>query len=157
MLLFSDVAAVFERIEAKSGRLEMTDILSSLFKRAGPDEIDKLVYVIQGILAPPYEGIDLGLGERFAIAAISSASGYAASEVERDFKKSVDLGDTAESLLSRKKQTSLSSTEMGVAYAHDAMIRIAKASGSGSQEHKIKYLVELLNNATPLEARYLVR
>src|SRR4030095_3029720 len=121
MLLFSDVAAVFQQIESKSGRLEMTDILGSLFKRAEAGEIDKLVYIIQGILAPPYEDIDLGLGERFAIAAIASASGHAASEVEKSFKKSGDLGDTAEALLSKKMQTSLSTTEMEIPYVFDAM------------------------------------
>lgn len=157
MLLFSDVAEVFQQIEGKSGRLEMTDILASLFKRADKKEIDKLVYIIQGMLAPPYEGIDLGLGERFAIAAIASASGYTAGEVEKDFKKSGDLGDTAEALLSKKKQTALSTSEMEVSYVHEAMLKIAKASGTGSQEQKIKTLVELLNNSSPLEARYLVR
>jgi DNA ligase-1 len=157
MLLFSDVAEVFQKIESKSGRLEMMDILASLLKRADPEEIGKLVYMIQGILAPPYEGIDLGLGERFAIAAIASASGYAASEVEKNFKKSGDLGDSAEDLLSRKKQTALSTSDMEVSYVYDAMLRIARSSGHGSQEQKIKTLVELLNNSSPLEARYIVR
>jgi DNA ligase-1 len=157
MLRFADVAAVFDRVEGKSGRLEMTDILAGLFKEATGAEIDKLVYIIQGILAPPYEGIDLGLGERFAIAAIASASGYSEKEVEADFKKSGDLGDTAEALIGRKKQTALSTTEMGISYVFDAMMRIARASGQGSQEQKIKYLVEMLNNASPMEARYIVR
>ncbi len=157
MLLFSDVAAVFDKIEKKSGRLEMTDTLAELFKRAGEGEIDKLVYIIQGILAPSYEGIDLGLGERFAIAAIASAAGYSPVEVERNFKKSGDLGDTAEALLSKKKQMALSTSEMGVTDVYDSMMRIARASGSGSQEHKIKYLVETLNNASPLESRFIVR
>ncbi|HSB47624.1 MAG TPA: ATP-dependent DNA ligase [Candidatus Bilamarchaeum sp.] len=157
MLLFSDVAEVFQRIESKSGRLEMTDILAGLFRRAGKDEIGKLVYIIQGILAPPYEGIDLGLGERFAVAAIASASGYAASEVDKNFKKSGDLGDTAGELLSKKRQMALATSDMDVPYVYDAMVKIAQSSGQGSQEQKIKTLVELLNNSSPLEARYIVR
>jgi len=157
MLAFSDVAAVFEEIEKRSGRLEMTDVLATLLKRADRREIGKLVYIIQGILAPPYEGIDLGMGERFALAAIASASGYPAGEVEKHYKKSGDMGDTAQSLLGKKKQTALSTSEMDVAYVYDAMLKIAKASGTGSQEQKIKYLVEVLNNANPLEARYVVR
>ena len=157
MLRFSEVADVFLQIESKSGRLEMTDTLAALFARTGRDEIGKLVYIIQGILAPPYEGVDLGLGERFAIAAIASASGYAASEVEKNFKKSGDLGDTAEGLISRKRQMSLSTTDMGISYVYDSMMKIARSSGHGSQEQKIKHLVDLLNNASPLEARYLVR
>jgi len=157
MLLFSDVAAVFDELEQRSGRLEMTDILAELFKKAEAEEIGRLVYFIQGIVAPPYEGIDLGIGERFAIEAIAAASGYSKAQVEKDYKKSGDLGDTAEALLGKRKQTALMTTEMDVKHVYDAMMRISKASGTGSQEQKIKLLTELLNNASPLEARFLIR
>ncbi len=157
MLLFSEVSTVFAEIEKRSGRLEMTDVLATLFKRANSKEIGKLVYLIQGILAPPYEGIDLGMGERFALEAIASASGYGRAEVEREYKKSGDRGDTVEALLGKRKQTALLTTEMETGYVFDAMLKIAKASGQGSQDQKIKILTELLNNASPLEARYIVR
>ncbi|MFH0737169.1 MAG: ATP-dependent DNA ligase [Candidatus Micrarchaeota archaeon] len=157
MLLFSDIASVFAEIEKKSGRLEMTDVLAALFKRSTPGEMEKLVYLIQGIIAPPYEGIDLGVGEKFAIEAIASAAGYSRAQVETHYKKSGDLGDSAEELLTKRKQTALAVEEMGVKYVYDAMMRIAKASGSGSQDQKIKILTELLNNSNPLEARYVIR
>ncbi|MFH1785309.1 MAG: ATP-dependent DNA ligase [Candidatus Micrarchaeota archaeon] len=157
MLLFSDVANFFQEIEKRSGRLEMTDLLANLFKQTTADEIDRLVYILQGILAPPYEGIDLGMGERFALAAIASSSGYSTAEVEKNYKKSGDLGDTAEEFLGRKKQTALSTTDMGVTYLFDALMRIAKSSGPGSQDQKIKILTELLNNSTGLESRYIIR
>jgi len=157
MLLFSDAAEVFQQIEKRSGRLEMTDILAELFRKTDAREIDKLVYFIQGIIAPPYEGLDLGLGERFAVEAIASAAGYTKNEVDAHYKKSGDLGDTAEELLGKKKQTSLSTSEMDISYVYDAMKKIGAASGTGSQDQKIKYLAELLNNASPLEARYIVR
>lgn len=157
MLLFSDAAVVFSEIEKRSGRLEMTDLLAALLKKAGDAEIGKLVYLLQGMLAPPYEGIDLGVGERFAIAAIAASAGYSGKEVEAHYKKSGDLGDTAEALLGKKRQTALSTTRMGISYVYDAMLQIAKASGQGSQELKIKLLTELLNNASPLESRFLVR
>lgn len=157
MLLFADVAAVFDKVEKKSGRLEMTDDLAALFKKADAKEIGKLAYLIQGIVAPPYDGVDLGMGEKFAIEAIAAAAGYSRAQVESHYKKSGDLGDTAEGLLGKRKQTALSTTEMGVEYVHGAMLRIAKESGQGSQEQKIKLLTELLNNSSPLEARYIVR
>lgn len=157
MLHFSEVAGIFGELEKLSGRLEMTDILAGLFRKADADEIGRLVYFMQGIIAPPYTGIDVGIGERFAIEAIASASGYTVSEVDSDYKKSGDLGDTAEKLISRRKQTALFTSEMDIGYVYSAMMRISTASGSGSQEHKIKLLTELLNNASPIEARFLVR
>lgn len=157
MLLFSDAAEVFQQIEKRSGRLEMTDILAELFRKTDAVEIGKLVYFVQGIIAPPYEGLDLGLGERFAVEAIASAAGYTKNDVDTHYKKSGDLGDTAEELLGKKKQTSLSRSEMDISYVYDTMRKIGAASGTGSQDQKIKYLAELLNNASPLEARYIVR
>ncbi|VVC04200.1 DNA ligase [Candidatus Bilamarchaeum dharawalense] len=157
MLLFSNVAFFFKEIEKRSGRLEMTDQLANLFKQTDVNEIDKLVYIIQGILAPPYEGIDLGMGERFALAAIAASSGYPSNEVEKNYKKSGDLGDTAEELLGKKKQTALSTTEMEISYLFDALMKIAKSSGPGSQDQKIKILTELLNNSSGLESRYVIR
>ncbi|MBU1886583.1 ATP-dependent DNA ligase [Candidatus Micrarchaeota archaeon] len=157
MLLFSDVAKVFDEIEKLSGRLEMTDILAELFKKTDAKEIDKLVYIMQGIVAPPYSGIDLGIGERFAVDAVASASGYSVSQVDAEYRKSGDLGDTTEKLLEKRKQTALFTSNMNVKYVYDAVMKISKSSGQGSQEQKIKYLTELLNNATPLEGRYIIR
>ena len=106
MLLFSEVAEIFSKIESKSGRLEMADILGELFKKANPDEIGRLVYITQGILSPPYEGIDLGMGEKFAISAIADACGYSKLVVDKNYQKSGDLGETAEYFIRKKKQTS---------------------------------------------------
>lgn len=154
---FSEVAEVFTDVESKSGRIEMTRSLSELFKRVDVSEIDKLVYLVEGILAPPYFGIDLGLGEKFAISAVSSAYGFSKKEVEDAYRDEGDLGLVAEKFAGKKKQASLSQKEITVAYLYDQMVRIAKASGTGSQDMKIKILTELLNNASPVEAKYIVR
>lgn len=154
---FKDVAGVFDKVESKSGRIEMTDILAELFKKASSEEIEKLTYFVQGVVAPPHEGIDLGMGERFAVEAIASATGYTGKEVDKDFKKSGDLGETAEEFLKKKKQQSLGRGEITILSLHKALIKIAETSGTGSSELKKKYLVELLNNSTPVEARYIIR
>ncbi len=157
MIPFSDVAKVFAKIEERSGRIEMTDILAELFKKASSKEICHLVYFVQGIVAPPYEGIDLGMGERFAVEAIASSSGHSTKEIDAHFKRSGDLGLTAEYFVGKRKQSSLSSKDLDIEYLYSSFMKIATTSGAGSNERKIKYLVELLNNASPLEARYIVR
>lgn len=157
MLLFSDVAKVFLETEQRSGRLEMTDLLAELFKRVNSKEIDKLIYLMQGILAPPYHGIDIGLGEQFAIRAIAASSGYTVAQVTQNYKKSGDLGLTAQDLLSKKKQQALASRNMNITYVYNAFLKIANTHGTGSQDLKIKYLTELLNNSSPSEARFIIR
>jgi DNA ligase-1 len=157
MLDFQLVAETFSDLENTSGRLEMTDILAELFKKTKHAEIDKLVYLMQGILLPPYEGVDVGVGERFAIGAIAASAGYSINEVDKHYKKSGDLGLTAEELLSKKKQTALMVRKMDVTFVYNSFMKIATSAGSGSQELKIKLLTELLNNSTPIEARFIVR
>lgn len=156
-MLFSQVAEVFFQIEKRSARLEMTDLLSSLFKKCNSQNIDKVIYLVQGILLPPQYSVDLGMGEKFAIAALASASGYSKSEIEKEYKKSGDLGISAEFLISRKKQMALSFSELYLEDVYEGLTKIAKTSGVGSQDQKIKYLTELLNNSTSIEARFIIR
>ncbi|MEM4272544.1 MAG: hypothetical protein QXH30_03050, partial [Candidatus Bilamarchaeaceae archaeon] len=156
-MLFEEVAKVFDQIEQKSGRLEMTDLLARLFEKSTPEEAERISYIIQGELRPPYEGVDLGMGEKFVIEAIHQASGHPSSIVEKEFEKEGDLGLVAEKLLSDKRQQSLFTSPLSVVSVYNSMFKISRATGAGSQEMKIKRLVELYNNASPLEARYITR
>lgn len=154
---FSVLADAYEKLEETRGRLEMMGILSELFKKAKADEIDKIIYLTQGVLAPPFEGIEVGMGEKFVGQAISLATGYPVRKVEEVYKKTGDLGKTAEELISSKKQMSLFSHPLTVQKVYDNFMKMARMSGAGSQEMKIKSLAELLNNATAKEAKYITR
>lgn len=156
-MLFKLVAERFFQIEKKSGRLEMTDILADLFKKSNSGEIDKLVYITQGVIAPPFENIDLGMGEQFAIRAVAAVSGNSKESIEKHYKKSGDLGLTVEEMMKHRKQRSLAQESMDILYVYNLLLKIAKAGGPGSQELKVKYLTDLLNNSSSLEARFLVR
>ena len=72
---YSTVADYFERLEATSGRLQMTEILSSLLKETPKPDLPLLIYLMQGKLRPDFEGIELGIAEKFALRAIGTASG----------------------------------------------------------------------------------
>jgi len=154
---FRVLAEAYEKLEATRGRLEMMAILSELFKEARSDEIDKIIYLSQGVVAPPFEGIEVGLGEKFVEEAISLATGYSVKKVEEVYRRTGDLGKTAEELLLSKKQMSLFSHPLSVQKVFNNFMKMAKTGGAGSQDAKIKGLAELLNNATPKEASYITR
>jgi DNA ligase-1 len=156
-MLFSGVARHFSEIEGTASRLSMSGMIAALFSGATPQEARQLVYIIEGNVAPAHEGLDVGIGEKFAMRAIAQTAGYSLRAVEASFKKSGDLGATAEELLSKRAQLSLSSSENTLSKVYSSFLKIARMSGSGSQEAKISVLSELLNGATPLEAKYLVR
>ena len=156
-MLFSEVAEYFARIEAEPSRLAMSGMASGLLSKCAKGEVRPLIYIMEGSVAPAHEGLDVGIGEKFAIRAIAQVSGRAESRVAEDSKKSGDLGTTAESLLSKKSQMSLGSEPNALLKVYSSFVKIARLSGTGSQEAKISLLSELLNGATPLEAKYLVR
>lgn len=154
---FRLLADTFARLENTSARLEMMEILASLLSKANAENVDKIIYLLQGRVAAPHTGVELGIGEKLAIQAISRAFGANADEVEQHYKELGDLGLVAEKLAANKKQMTLFSQPLTVDRVYGNFYRIATASGSGSQDLKIRLLVDLLNDAGPLEARYIVR
>ncbi|MEM2144163.1 MAG: ATP-dependent DNA ligase [Candidatus Jordarchaeaceae archaeon] len=148
---FSVLAKCFEDLENTSSRLEMMDILAGLFKNSTVDEIDKVVYMLQGSVAPPFKGIEIGMGEKFVQQAISNASGVSKEEVVKEYKTVGDLGTVASNLLPKREGT------LTVSQVYDAFMKIATVSGKGTQEVKINTLTEILKNSSPEEAKYLVR
>lgn len=154
---FSTLCETFERIEATPKRLEMMAILGDLFQKTPPAEIDRVVYLLQGGVAPPHEGLEVGMGEKFVAEAIARAVGKSRSEVERDYKETGDLGLTAENLLRGRPKGLVERKPLTVSGVFDAYRRMAAASGSGSQETRIHLLTDLLASAGPVEGKYLAR
>jgi DNA ligase-1 len=135
----------------------MTDILASLFEQVPASEIKRVIYLLQGRVAPSFIATEIGMGEKFVEQAICLASGYKIGEVEKKFRELGDLGLVAEELHAKKTQRSLFSKKLEVTEVYSVFYKIATASGAGSQDMKIKLLTQLLNNAGPIEAKFLVR
>ena len=104
---YAEIADAYEKIEATTKRLEMTDLLVALLKATPKNLLDKVVYLTQGKLYPDFEGIEIGVAERSAIKALARASGRKESEIETDLKKSGDIGETAQSFLVKRRQSML--------------------------------------------------
>ena len=151
------LAEVFDEIEATSKRLEMTDLLVKLIKDTPRDEISKVVYLLQGKLYPDYLGVELGIAEKLLIKAVAEIAGKSENLVDGDFKKSGDLGLTVEKLLQRKSQATLVKRHLTVSSVYDTFDKIAHAAGSGSVDLKIRLLRSLLNDASPLEGKFIAR
>ena len=135
----------------------MTSLLVGLLKQTSADEIGKVVYLLQGKLYPDYEGIELGLAEKLLIKAVVSVTGRTEKVVESDYKKTGDLGSTVERMVHKRSQMTLTKRPLTVSSVYSTFDKIAHASGSGSMEAKIRLLTSLLNEASPLEGKYIAR
>jgi DNA ligase-1 len=154
---YSVLADAYEKIEATTKRLEMTDYLVDLLKKTPPEIVDKVVYLTQGKLYPDFYGIEIGVAEKLAIRAVARATGRSEKEIQEDLGKTGDLGETTQKFLKGKLQVQLFHEPLTVQTVFDTLDKMAKSTGAGSMEQKINYLAGLLANATPKEAKYIIR
>ncbi len=154
---YSEVAEKYAELEAISGRNEMTAVLAELLLKTPKPELPMLVYLTQGKLRPDYEGVELGLAEKMALRAVSTASGVPSDRVYSTYVKHGDIGSAAQELLTTRSQGTLFSEGLTLKRVYDTLLRVARQSGSGSIEAKLRELASLLNDATPLEAKFIMR
>ena len=154
---FALLVDTFQQMGQTSSRIALTDHLVSLLAKSPLDLVDKITYLIQGKLYPDYEGIELGIADKMVMRAIANTSGRNLAEVDRVYKKTGDLGDTAGELMHSKGQSTLYSEPMTVERVYSTFDKIARTSGSGSQELKLKLLNSLLNDAASEESRYIIK
>ncbi|MEM2779858.1 MAG: ATP-dependent DNA ligase [Candidatus Bathyarchaeia archaeon] len=156
-MLYSEIANAYEKIEATTKRLEMTDLLVDLLKKTPKEIIDKVVYLTQGKIYPDFVKLEIGVAERLAIKALAHASGRRESEIEEDMKKSGDIGETAQKFIAQKRQLTFFQKPLTVQRVYETFDKMARASGSGAVDTKITLLAGLLADATPKEAKYIMR
>ncbi len=154
---YAVIADAYEKIESTTKRLEMTDLLVGLLKSTPRDVISKVVYLTQGKLYPDFMGIEIGVAEKLAIKALVRSSGRKESEFLEDLQKTGDLGEVAEKQLAKKKQSTFFSRTLTVEHVYETLDRMAKTSGSGAVDSKMALFAGLLSDASPKEAKYLVR
>ncbi|QLH09089.1 ATP-dependent DNA ligase [Candidatus Nitrosotenuis sp. DW1] len=154
---FSLISDTFEKMEATTKRLELTQHLVDLFKATPRESISKIVYLIQGKLRPDFEGIELGVAEKLAIRAIAKSSGSSVKKIQDIFVEDGDLGHAASKALEQKTQTTFIKQQITAERVYDTLLKIAKLEGARSQDMKMKYISSLLNDATPQEAKFILK
>jgi DNA ligase-1 len=149
------VAEAYRDLEQASGRLMLIDRLASLLAQTPQELLPKVCYLCQGLVAPEFAAVDLGLAEKLALRAVATAASVEPADVVAAVRDAGDLGHAAEQLLA----TTAGNREpiLQVAGVVDTLHEIARAEGPGSQGRKLALLAGLLAVATPLEARYLLR
>ncbi|MEM3090058.1 MAG: ATP-dependent DNA ligase [Candidatus Nitrosotenuis sp.] len=154
---FSLISDTFEKMESTTKRLELTQSLVDLFKATPREIISKVVYLIQGKLRPDYEGVELGVAEKLAMRAISKSAGIPVKKIHEVFVEDGDLGHAASKILEQKAQTTFMVQQITTERVYDTLLKIAKLEGARSQDMKMKYISSLLNDATPQEAKFILK
>jgi DNA ligase-1 len=97
------------------------------------------------------------LAEKLAVRSVAAAAGTDAAQVAALVRETGDLGQAAERLLALPSGARGRAASLEVTDVVRTLREIAAAEGAGSQGRKLDLLSGLLAQATPLEARYLLR
>ena len=154
---FSVLSDSLEKMESTTKLIELTDILVELLKNTHASIISKVIYLIQGKIRPNFEGVELGIAEKLVIRAISKSSGITTKKIEDDYNDGGDLGKTGANILRQKTQTTFTAETITLERVYDTLLKISKLEGKGSQDMKMKYISSLLNDATPIESKFILK
>ncbi|MBU4284562.1 MAG: DNA ligase, partial [Nanoarchaeota archaeon] len=154
---YINLVEIYQKLDSTTKRLEKTYFISELLRETPLEDLSKITLLLQGKIFPPWDERKIGVASRMVLKAINVSSGLSVREIEDEWKKTGDLGKTAENLIKKKKQVTLFSSDLSVSKVFDNLRKLATLEGLGSVDQKIKLISELLTSAKPIEARYIVR
>src|SRR5262245_58889166 len=162
-MLFTQLARTFEAIESTSARRELVTLLADLFGSAEDDELQPLIYLCQGRLAPAFVPLEFGMAEKTVADAIGQAYGIDRATVLQRYNALGDLGRVASELRQiwrasePPESPSAADAALDVRAICTRLRQIAEASGSGSLARKTELLAALLRQVDHVGAKHLVR
>ncbi|MDP3941826.1 MAG: ATP-dependent DNA ligase [bacterium] len=151
---FSVLATYFEKLESTSSRLALIDILADLFKHTHKDEIEKIIYLLQGRIAPFFAPIEIGMADKTVASALAQAFSEKREHVLKLYSHKGDMGLVAQEL---SKKSEVRSTKLTVDEVFRVLTEIANTAGDGTVEKRTQLLVGLFKQVDPVSAKHLVR
>ena len=153
MMKFAKLSEYFGKLEGTTKRLELTDILSQLFKKAKDDEIGKICYLIQGRVAPFFEPTEIGMSENLVAIALARAFDSTKEEVIRSYRHLGNMGLAARKLASEKRKAN--SDKPTLSEVFEKLHSVAKTGGEGSVDKKLTILADLLNDLDRISVKHV--
>jgi DNA ligase-1 len=144
-------AQTCDAIAATSKRLEKTALVADYLRSSSlpPDEAALAAIFLSGRPFPAYEEATLQVGGALLWRVISDLSGKSEQELTGIYRKHGDAGSVSAEALPERAESNLS-----LAAAQHVFSEIAAARGPAA---KAALLRRLLERATPLEAKYIVK
>jgi len=155
-MLYEKLANLYEEVSNTSKRLEKIEILSKFLNHLHIQDKDVL-YLLLGDIYPEYDERKIGISNNLAMKTLSKASGINPKIIIKEWKTIGDLGEVAQKLISKKKQSTLNSFSLTTTKVLQNLRKLPTLEGKGTIEKKISLITELLTSASPLQAKYIIR
>ncbi len=157
---FKSLSELLETVEATKKRLEIIDQTANYLKTLGADEIEPAVNMMVGRAFPKYSQKTLDVSWATLQRILERVSVFDWSLFREAMAKTGDIGSATKAVLEQsksKKQMQLTQTPLTVTEVRRAFEVISQTQGAGSRTKKELQITALLSQATPVEAKYLVK
>jgi DNA ligase-1 len=149
----------FVAIEKTTSRLKIIEYLTNAFRTIiyhDPESVLPAVWLSSNAIAPPYEGIELGIGSQVLSKAITSVSGASSKTLKQYYDKYGDWGDVAYTA-KVSVRTLIEPKPLTIGKVYNTLCSISKLKGSGAVDQKTDFVKKLLISCKGEEIRYLTR
>ncbi|MCW4017968.1 MAG: ATP-dependent DNA ligase [Candidatus Bathyarchaeota archaeon] len=157
---FASLARLLEEIASQQSRLQATTLAADFLKTLEPDEVEPAVSFILGRAFQKYSPKTLEVSWATLSGVLQRVTGADWNVFGEAFSRTGDIGDAAMAVYEktkRQRQAVLFQTSLTLTELCRSLIAIADAEGSGSREKKERIIIALLSQASPVEAKYLVK
>jgi DNA ligase-1 len=156
--LFVELAEVCEKIKETTSKLEKISKLGNFLKNLNDEELSATIRLLNSEILPPWYNKEIQVGYSTLSSIILEISGSSKEEFFKVYVKQGDLGETAEELLKKGKALNpLIQEKLTILKVYKTLLKTSEYSGEGSYQSKKNSLLNLFINASPIEAKYLVK
>ena len=92
---FKELSQYLEKLENTTSRNDMVVILAELMKSSDAQEIDKMMYLLQGRVAPIYMPLEFGMADKMILRAMDKSYSLSEGTAVAEFKRLGDIGEVA--------------------------------------------------------------
>ncbi len=157
---FKSLSELLERVEATKKRLEIIEQTANYLKTLGAEEIEAATNMMVGRAFPKYSQKTLDVSWSTLISIFERISCFDWELFREAMAKTGDIGSATKAVLEQtkaKKQTQLTQKSLSITEVRTTLEAVAQAQGSGSRTKKERLITTLLSQASPVEAKYLVK
>ena len=157
---FRGLCELCEKLAATAKRLVMVDLAVDFLKTLHPSEVEPAISMILGRPFSRWDQRVLELSWTTVSSMIKRLTNLDWSDFRTAYRQTGDVGSAVKTVFEAskiRKQATLFEKPMSILEVRRTFENIAEASGQGSRERKERLIETLLGQASPIEAKYLVK
>jgi len=158
--LFKSLAELLEKVEATKKRLQTVNMVAEFLKTLEPNELEPAINMILGRAFPKWSQKTLDVSWNTLNTVLERITQVDWNVFSEAFSNTGDIGTATKALFEKtkiKKQTQLIQQNLTITEIQNNLETIAATTGTGSRERKERQIQTLFSQATPTEAKYLVK